>query len=186
MTTVDDELRWETVASEAGPDLPLFQVRLHEMRHPHSGEIFKRLVLESADWTNVVAVDPEGRLVMVDQYRCGVDEVITEPVAGIVDPGEDPLTAAKRELLEETGYGGGTWRYLGWVHPNPATQSNRCHHWLAEGVVPVRPANPERGEAIRVRLMNLDEVRDAVSAGNASNVLGLSALSRAYPIWDLP
>jgi len=182
--TVDDELHWEKLASEAGPDLILFQVRFHEMRHPYGSKTYKRLVLESADWANVVAVDPQGRLVMIDQYRCGVDEVITEPVAGVVDPGEDSLTAAKRELLEETGYGGGTWRYLGSVHPNPGTQSNRLHHWYAEGVVPIQTARPDKGEAIRVRLMTLEEVREAVSSGSMSNALGLSALSRVYSLWD--
>jgi ADP-ribose pyrophosphatase len=184
--TVDDELLWKKVASEPGPDLTLFQVRFDLLRHPHSSEIFKRLVLESADWVNVVAVNPEGKLIMVNQYRSGIGEVTIEPVAGMIDPGEDSLTAAERELLEETGYGGGTWRYLGSVHPNSAIQNNLCHHWFAEGVVPVQPANPEAGEVIRVRLMTLDEIREAVAAGTVRHSLSLSALSRVYSLWDLP
>lgn len=181
---VDDALIWERVSSEAGPKLPLFQVRYDYMRHPRSAETFKRLVLEADDWTNVVAITPDGRTVMVEQYRFGIGAVTIEPAAGLVSPGEEPLAAAKRELLEETGFGGGEWRSLGAVQPNPATQNNLCHHWLARDVVPVQPAEPERGEAIRVHLMTLDELRAAMAGGTLRHTLALSALSRVYPLWE--
>jgi len=182
----DDDLRWERLKSEPGPELPLFRVRFDTMQHPASQAEFQRMVLETADWVTVVAETTDGRIVMVEQYRFGVGDLTTEPVAGMVDPGESSLDAARRELLEETGFSGSKWRYLGSVQANPAIHDNLCHHWLAEDVVAVQPPAPDEGEAIRVHLMTLDEVRAAIADGRLKHPLGLSALSRVYPLWDLP
>ncbi len=182
----DDSLRWKKLSSEAGPELPLFRVRFDTMQHPTSGTCFDRMVLETPDWANVVAITADKKIVMVEQFRFGIGDLTLEPVAGIIDAGEDSLDASKRELLEETGFGGGHWRYLGSVQSNPAFHDNLCHHWLAEGVEEVQAPQPDAGESIRVHLLTLDEVRHAVTAGRIRHTLGLSALSRVFPLWDLP
>ena len=179
----EKNLRWQIVASRQGPELPLFNVRLNRVRHPSTNKEFERLVLDSTDWINVVATTEDGRIVMVEQYRFGVDDLTIEPVGGIVDEGEDPLAAAKRELLEETGFGGGDWHSLGAIEPNPAFHNNRCHLWWADGVRELQPQQLDPGEAIAVHLMTLDEVRIAIAAGRCLHSLGLAALSRVYPLW---
>lgn len=182
----DEKLVWEKVATEGGPELPLFRVRIDTMRHPTSGYTHRCLVLEAPDWVNIVAVTAAGEVVMVEQYRFGSGEVGLEPPAGIVEPDEPSLTAAKRELLEETGYGGGRWCYLGAVQPNPAFHDNLCHHWLAEGVERQRPPAPDPTEALRVRLMTPEELREAFAAARIRHTLALSALSRVFPLWEPP
>lgn len=186
MTKIDDSLEWRKLDSETGPELPLFNVRFDTMQHPTTTEKFQRMVLEAPDWVTVVAVTSDKRVVMVEQFRFGVGKLTTEPVAGMVDPGEDSLAAGKRELLEEAGFGEGRWRYLGSVQANPAIQDNLCHHWLAEDVVVVQQPAPDAGEAIRVHLMTLEEIKVAIAAGEFKHPLGLSALSRVFPLWDFP
>ncbi len=182
----NDALRWTKLGSEAGPELPLFRVRFDTMQHPTSSATFQRMVLETPDWVNVVAVTGDKKIVMVEQYRFGIEDLTIEPVAGIIDVGEDSLVAGKRELLEETGFGNGRWSYLGSVQANPAFHDNLCHHWLAEDVVPLEAPAPDAGEAISVHLMTLDEIRQAIPAGRFRHPLGLSALSRVFPLWELP
>lgn len=177
---------WTKLSSEAGPDLPLFRVRYDTMRHPTSMAELRRIVLETSDWVNVIAVTSEGLIIMVEQFRFGVGELTLEPAAGMIDPGEVPLDAAKRELLEETGYGGGKWRSLGAVQANPAIHNNYCHHYLAEGVDLVQDPTPDDGEAIRLHLMTLDDIKAAIAARRLQHPLGLSALSRVFPLWELP
>jgi hypothetical protein len=91
----DDPIRWRRLSSEPGPELPLFNVRIDQVQHPCSGETFSRLVLESPDWINVVATTAEGKLVMVEQYRFGVEDITIEPVGGIADEGEQPIERPK-------------------------------------------------------------------------------------------
>lgn len=183
---MDDVLTWKKLDSEAGPGLPLFRVRFDNMQHPTSSEKFQRMVLEAPDWVTVVAVTADENIVMVEQYRFGIAGLTTEPVSGMIDPGENSLDAAKRELMEEAGFGGGRWRYLGAVQANPAIQDNLCHHWLAEGVEEMQPPSPDPGEAIRVHVMTLEDIREAIRSGKLMHPLGLSALSRVFPLWEYP
>ncbi len=82
------------------------------------------------DWVNVVAETPEG-VVMVWQYRHGTDALSLELPGGVVDPGETPIDAARRELREETGYEADTFELLSVVDPNPELQGNLCHSYVA-------------------------------------------------------
>ncbi len=180
------ELDWHRVGQEYGADLILFRTRFDHMRNPRNNDVLKRLVLESVDWVNMVALTEDGCSVMVRQYRFGVGYATLETPGGMVDPGEDSLAAAQRELREETGYTGGTWRSLGVVEPNPAFHNHLCHHWLAEGVVATRAPEPSASEVIAVELLDAEEITDAVRSGEIKHALALSVLSRVYSLWPLP
>ncbi len=177
------KLDWRRERSERGPRLGILDVRFDWMRHPSGERVLKRLVLESVDWVNVVALTRDGRSIMVDQYRFGIGARTLETPGGMVDAGETPLAAARRELLEETGYGGGDWRSLGAVEPNPAIHPHLCHHFLAAGVEQVAEPSPGPGEAIALEFLTLDGMRAAMGAGRLRHVLALSALSRVFPLF---
>ncbi|MBT6273943.1 MAG: NUDIX hydrolase [Chromatiales bacterium] len=186
MASSDWERLGSRYVSDEGNDLILFRTRYDEMRNPRNQLVHTRLVLESVDWVNMVAVDTSGRSVMVRQYRFGVGYATLETPGGMVDPGEDSLTAAKRELLEETGYSGGKWRYLGAVEPNPAIHNNLCHHWLAEDVVKTDDMDLGEGEAIQLELMDANAIAAAIASGELRHALAISVLSRVFPLWDHP
>ncbi len=183
---MDDQLEWQKVRSEPGPELGILNVRFDWLKHPTEDRILKRLVLESVDWINVVALTEDGQSVMVEQYRFGTGSCTLETPGGMVDAGETPLQAAQRELKEETGYSGGRWKSLGAVQPNPAIHSHLCHHFLAEGVTKNDSQDLGQGEAIAVHLYTIDQVRSAIVDGSLRHVLAISALSRVFDLWALP
>lgn len=183
----DDELTWQHLSSryeDAG--LMLFEKRIDTLRNPRNGQSFDRLVLESVDWVNVVALDDLGRSLMIRQFRFGVGYNTLETPGGMVDPGEDSKTAAARELLEETGYTSDHWQYLGAVEPNPAFHNHLCHHWLAQNVVLSSDQELGDGEAIALEFMTQEQVRAAVIGGELKHALALSAVSRVFPVWPMP
>lgn len=182
--TLDWEHLDSAVDDTAG--LMVFRKRVDRLRNPRNDQVFERLVLESVDWVNMVALDRERRCVMIRQYRFGVGYTTLETPGGMVDPGEDSFTAARRELLEETGYVSDKWSYLGAVEPNPAVHNHLCHHWLAEDAYLAREQDLGEGESIAVELMGEHEVRAAVQSGELKHALALSALARVYALWPLP
>jgi 8-oxo-dGTP pyrophosphatase MutT (NUDIX family) len=160
----------------------LFKPRYDRMRNPRSGAVLERLVLETPDWVNVVALTRGRDLVCVRQFRFGTGEVELEIPSGIVDPGEGHDEAARRELREETGYTAGRWRYLGAVAPNPAFQDNRCHHWLAEQAACTDAPALDVGEDIAVELLPLAAVPALVADGRIRHSLVVSALARVLDL----
>lgn len=152
------------------------------MRSPRTGEVLDRLVLETPDWVNVVAVTPARELVCVRQFRFGTATVELEIPAGIVDPGEEHCDAARRELHEETGHTSARWTYLGAVASNPAFQDNLCHHWLAEEATLTDRQDLDAGEDISVELVPLADAPRLVAEGQLRHSLVVSALARVVDL----
>ena len=183
-----EALDWEKVDQryDENAGLMLFDKRLDRMKNPRNGKVMDRLVLESVDWVNMVALDADGAVVMIRQYRFGVGYTTLETPGGMVDAGESSRDAAERELFEETGYRARRWTYLGAVEPNPAIFDNLCHHWLAEDATLEAEQDLGDGEMIHIELMDQEAVRRAVSSGEIRHALCLSALARVFPLWPLP
>jgi 8-oxo-dGTP pyrophosphatase MutT (NUDIX family) len=130
------------------------------------------------DWVNVLPLTGDGQAVLIRQPRFGTGTETLEIPGGIIDPGEDPLVAAQRELAEETGYGGGAWRSLGWVHPNPAIQTNRCFLFVADGVAPIGPQRLDPLEDIAIDLHPIDRLGTLVTEGAIDHALVVLAIQR--------
>ncbi len=169
--------RWTVEESERLADCRVFAVERRRMRRG-DGRADDFFVIRSPDWVNVVALTGEDERVLVEQWRHGVEKVTLEIPGGMVDPGESPYRAAVRELREETGYTAREWYGLGWVEPNPAIQTNRCHTFLARGAEPAGRPSFDRNERCRLVLRPFSEAGRLVAEGIIDHALVVVALHR--------
>ncbi|HTV76031.1 MAG TPA: NUDIX hydrolase, partial [Candidatus Baltobacteraceae bacterium] len=112
---------WKTIRSKSLGDFRIFKLRSDLKISPRTGKEHDFYVLDSVNWVNVIAITPEQKLVMVEQFRHGSNTIELEIPGGMMDAGEtDPVATAMRELREETGYEGENALLLGKIHSNPA------------------------------------------------------------------
>jgi 8-oxo-dGTP pyrophosphatase MutT (NUDIX family) len=167
---------WERLADAAIDHFRVFRVRRTRYRHARDRREGEFVVIESNDWVNVIALTDDGRMVMVRQFRFGVHDFTLEIPGGVIETGEDPVSAGLRELREETGFAGRDARLLAQVRPNPAIQANRCHLVLVEGCVPTTSVQLDPFEEIEVSLLPVDEVFARAERGEITHSLVVDAL----------
>ena len=184
----DDWLRWTVQKKEPTTDYKIFGVRRQRSRHNASSRDGLFSIVDSPDWINVVAITPDENVIMVRQFRHGTDSITLEIPGGLVDPGEDMLSAAQRELREETGYVSDEWRALGPIHPNPAFMTNQCGLFLATNARCTSQLELDPNEVIEVVSHPLRDVPSLIETGVITHSLVLSAFLRVsllYPGWRL-
>lgn len=154
---------------------------LRSSPHTDREHVFTRLLCP--DWVNVLAFTPEGDLLLVEQFRHGIGASTLEVVGGVCDPGEDPGTSGRRELLEETGFAPGRWVALGSCLPNPAIQNNRCHFFLALDCQAVAELDLDPSEELRVWAVPWAEAEALLREGRIEHALVQVAFLRLF-LWD--
>lgn len=174
---------WKTLQKQNILETPVFKIRKIQRTSAQSGATGSFYTLETPDWVNVVAITPDEQLVLIHQYRHGVDAITLEIPGGMVDPGEDPARTAARELREETGYTGETPILIGTVAPNPAIQTNRCHTYLIRNVRSTADLELEEFEEIETLTRPISEVPEMVRHGEIDHALVLNALYW-YDLWQ--
>jgi 8-oxo-dGTP pyrophosphatase MutT (NUDIX family) len=175
--------RWQKIRNAPLATTRIFDVVSAFYRHPQREKEREFFVIQSCDWVNVLALTAQRELVLVRQFRFGIDDFSLEIPGGIIDGDETPLAAAVRELSEETGYVGGVARVLGTVHPNPAIQNNRCHLVLVENVRREAAQEWDADEELEVLTLPVDEVYARAYRGEITHALVLDALLLFSPVW---
>lgn len=170
-------MMWKTLSSEYLLRDPWMTVRRDRMQLPTGQILDPCWALEYPDWVSVIALTKDGKMILERQYRHGLRIVEYEIPAGVIEKGETPLEAARRELAEETGYGGGEWEPWMQTCANPSMMNNITHVFLARNVEPMTERHLDRTEDIEVYQLSEEEVYKLV----ANDCIKQSLM--AAPLW---
>ena len=168
--------RWQRLGSETIAKNRIFEVRKDTSRSPRTGQKHDFFVLESGDWVNIIPLTAAGEVVLIRQFRHGVEDFTLEIPGGMLDP-EDASAGegARREMREETGYDSLRVEPLGVAHPNPAIQGNRCHMFVAHDCTLQGDTQFDTTEETEVLLAPLTAVPELTRTGKISHALVLCA-----------
>lgn len=171
---------WSVISESKEYDTPIFDLLKRNMRlevpGDHASGTF--YVLDAPAWINVIALTGKQEVILVEQYRYGIEDATLEIPGGMVDPGEQPHEAVRRELLEETGYRSEKWTSLGKVSANPAIMTNFTHLYLAEDCEFTGGENPDEHERIHVHRLPTEDFLNYVSDGTIHHSIVLAAVAR--------
>ena len=154
----------------------LFRLRKERFRSRKSGACHDYFVTHLADGVHVIALTAEGRVVMVRQFRAGAGRDSLETPGGLIEPGEDPLVAGARELVEETGYAGQGARLISTLFPNPALLSMRISTIVITDAIAIAPPRPDANEELTIELVPARSIGSLIQEGlidHAACVAGL-------------
>ncbi len=172
-----------TLSQELLADYRIFRLRKDRCRSPRTQGEHDFYVLEADSWVNVVALTPERQIILIEQYRFGCGQITLEMPGGIIDPGESPLEAGARELLEETGFQADALSVLGYVEPNPAILNNRCYTVLALGCREAAGQSLDEKEDIAVKMFPLSDLPSLFQTGKITHALVWAAYLH-YDLWE--
>lgn len=173
-------MKWKILSSEYLIKRPWLTARRDKVELPDGRINDEYYVLEYPDWVNVIAITKDGEFIMEKQYRHGLGVESIELPCGVMEEGEDPMEAAKRELLEETGYAGGEWSKLMTISANPGSMNNLTHCYLAVGVEKVAEQALDATEDLTVHLMSREQVKALLDSDQLCQALMIAPLYKYF------
>lgn len=173
MTQTPDS--WKRISSNEIADCRVFRVREDVCVRDSDEKEATFFVIENPNWVNIIATTKDNEVILIEQFRHGTAEIILEIPGGMIDEGEEPEAAAKRELLEETGFSSQNWVLLGKSDPNPAIQNNTVYHYLARDCAKTADTSFDQHESIATKLISLSSVENLIATGKITHSLVLAA-----------
>ena len=169
--------KWKTISTEFIGNFRIFELFQYEREHPKTHKISNFFGLNSTNWVNIIPITKDNEIILVEQYRHGIDASAIEIPAGLIEKNEEPKFAAMRECIEETGYEGeGEAIFLGKVRPNPAFLNNYCYHYLWLNCEKKYAQNLDENEDINVLKVSFDEIKKMINRNEIDHSLVISAL----------
>jgi ADP-ribose pyrophosphatase len=145
---------------------------------PYTDKVHDFVFIDCPGWVNLVPVTEQDEIVMIRQYRHGSQRVTLEIPGGMVDAGEEPITAAARECHEETGYAPHTVHSLGELNPNPALFNNTLHTFYARVSQAKATAHVSETEKTEVALIPIHRLKALLLDGSIDHALVCATLWR--------
>jgi 8-oxo-dGTP pyrophosphatase MutT (NUDIX family) len=169
---------WKQLQSTPVVEDRWFRVTADRCELPNGMVLDPFYVVHEKEWAQIFAVDAKNHLLVVRQYRYAANATCLELPGGVIEPGEEPLAAAKRELLEETGYSSTEWELVGSMFANPARQTNRVHIFFARNIVATAQRQLDASEDIEYSLLPLPAVQKSIESGEFSQALHIASYYR--------
>ena len=173
--------KWKTASAKTVFEHPLLSLQDRQLVADEGPGERRAIVMQSPDWVNVIPLTDDGQVLLIRQWRYGIEDVTLEIPGGVVEPDEDPAATAARELLEETGYRAARVRRIGMVHPNPAIHNNRTYTYVAEGLERIGPPEGDGEEEIELTSAPLEEIPALIRRGAITHSLVIAA----FHFWHL-
>ena len=170
------DLTWKTISSEYLHKGPWATLRSDKCEMPDGRVVEQYYVLEYPNWVNAIAITEDNKILMVRQYRHAAEIVSLEIPGGVIDDGESPEHAIKRELLEETGYLFDDLELLSVVYPNPSTANNKTFAFLARGGKKIQEQSLDDHEEIVVEEYTIEEVKQLLLENKIMQSLHCTAI----------
>ena len=178
--TISKEKRWKVLNSEYISKRPWMTARKDCVELPDGRVNPEYWVLEYPDWVNVIAITKDGKMVMERQYRHGLGMTCYELPCGVVEEGEEPLAAAQRELMEETGYSGGKWQKIMTLSANSSAMNNLSHTFLAIGVEKTGSQKLDDTEDLEVHILEQNDVKQLLLDNQIMQALMVGPLYKYF------
>jgi ADP-ribose pyrophosphatase len=169
---------WKKLQSTPVIEDRWFRVTADRCELPNGLVLDPFYVVHEKEWVHVFAVDAKNQVLVVRQYRYAANATCLELPGGVIDPGEEPLVAAKRELLEETGYSSTEWELVGSMFANPARQTNRVHIFLARNATVAGKQQLDASEDIEYLLLPIQAIQKSIENGQFSQALHIASYYR--------
>ena len=170
---------WERLRSEKLFETPYFVLRSDRLRLPDGVIKDPYYVIERPDAAIIFPLTKEGEIILVRQFRPPLERMELGLPAGLVEPGEKPEAAARRELLEETGYAGGEWEPLGSLASSPSLKDNWAYLFLARGVEETSAPDPDEHELVEVVRVSVEDILGLIRGGQIVSSSGVAAIMLA-------
>ncbi len=168
--------KWLIEKEELIEDFQIFSLKKSTRLHPQTSKPFTFLLMDGVDWTNIIALTKDNKVVLIEQQRQGSGELGIELPGGCIEAGETAEQAVERELQEETGYRIERLESLGSVYANPALQSMSVHFFVGYGAEKVSDTKFDDTEEINTFEMDLDEFLRDVKQGKVKHALMVAAV----------